>query len=141
MIVTYNSCETEIPAIDQKRISKWINRVVVKNDSEIGEINYYFCSDDYLLEMNREHLNHDYYTDIITFDYTVANIVSGDLFISVDTVRDNANEYNCDFFDELHRVIIHGVLHLLGIDDKTDEDQAIMTQKEDESLALLSEIH
>jgi rRNA maturation RNase YbeY len=141
MIVTYNSCETEIPAIDQKRISKWINRVVVKNDSEIGELNYYFCSDDYLLEMNREHLNHDYYTDIITFDYTVANIVSGDLFISVDTVRDNANEYNCDFFDELHRVIIHGVLHLLGIDDKTDEDQAIMTQKEDESLALLSEIH
>lgn len=140
MLITYNSCETEIPAIDQKRISDWINRVVVNNGSEIGEINYYFCSDDYLLEMNREHLNHDYYTDIITFDYTVANIISGDLFISVDTVRDNAEEYKCEYLEELYRVIIHGVLHLLGIDDKTDEDQAIMTQKEDESLALLTKI-
>ncbi|MDQ2179380.1 rRNA maturation RNase YbeY [Marinifilum sp. D714] len=140
MLITYNSCETEIPAIDQKRISDWVNRVVVNNGSEIGEINYYFCSDDYLLEMNREHLNHDYYTDIITFDYTVANIISGDLFISVDTVRDNAEEYKCEYLEELYRVIIHGVLHLLGIDDKTDEDQAIMTQKEDESLALLTKI-
>ena len=141
MFITYNSCETEIPAIDQKRISDWVNRVVVNNGGEIGEINYYFCSDDYLLQMNREHLNHDYYTDIITFDYTVANIISGDLFISIDTVRDNAEEYKCEYFEELYRVIIHGVLHLLGIDDKTDEDQEIMTQKEDESLVLLSEIH
>jgi len=141
MLITYNSCETEIPAIDQKRISDWVNRVVVNNGSEIGEINYYFCSDDYLLQMNREHLNHDYFTDIITFDYTVANIISGDLFISVDTVKDNAEDYKCEYFEELHRVIIHGVLHLLGIDDKTDEDQEIMTQKEDESLVLLSEIH
>jgi len=140
MLITYNSCETEIPAIDQKLISDWVNRVVVNNGSEIGEINYYFCSDDYLLQMNREHLNHDYFTDIITFDYTVANIISGDLFISVDTVKDNAEDYKCEYFEELHRVIIHGVLHLLGIDDKTDEDQEIMTQKEDESLALLSEI-
>ncbi|MPQ48515.1 rRNA maturation RNase YbeY [Marinifilum sp. N1E240] len=141
MLITYNSCETEIPAIDQKLISDWVNRVVVNNGSEIGEINYYFCSDDYLLQMNREHLNHDYFTDIITFDYTVANIISGDLFISVDTVKDNAEDYKCEYFEELHRVIIHGVLHLLGIDDKTDEDQEIMTQKEDESLVLLSEIH
>ena len=141
MLITYNSCETELPAIDQKRLSEWINRVVVNNDFEIGEINYYFCSDDYLLKINREHLNHDYYTDIITFDYTVGEIISGDLFISVDTVSDNAREYKCEYFDELHRVMIHGVLHLLGIDDKTDEDQKIMTQKEDESLALLSEIH
>ena len=141
MEITYNSCETEIPAIDQKRISQWINRVVVNNGCQIGEINYYFCSDDYLLQMNREHLNHDYYTDIITFDYVVGEIISGDLFISVDTVLDNAKEFNCDYFQELHRVIIHGVLHLLGIDDKTDEDQEIMTQKEDESLALLSRIN
>lgn len=140
MLITYNSCETDIPAIDQKRISGWVNRVVVNNSGEIGEINYYFCSDDYLLEMNREHLNHDYYTDIITFDYTVGDIISGDLFISVDTVFDNAKEYKCEYLEELHRVIIHGVLHLLGIDDKTDEDQQLMTQKEDESLALLSEI-
>ncbi len=140
MLITYDTCETSIPAIDQKRLSEWINRVVVYNGFEIGEINYYFCSDNYLLEMNREHLNHDYFTDIITFDYTVSDIISGDLFISVDTVLDNAKEYKCDYFQELYRVMIHGVLHLMGIDDKTDEDQEIMTQKEDESLALLSEI-
>lgn len=140
MLITYDTCETSIPAIDQKRLSEWINRVVVYNGFEIGEINYYFCSDNYLLEMNREHLNHDYFTDIITFDYTVSDIISGDLFISVDTVLDNAKDYKCDYFQELYRVMIHGVLHLMGIDDKTDEDQEIMTQKEDESLALLSEI-
>ena len=140
MLITYNSCETDIPAIDQERLSDWINRVVINSKAEIGELNYYFCSDEYLLQMNREHLNHDYYTDIITFDYTVGNVISGDLFISVDTVRHNAHSYNCEYFEELHRVIIHGVLHLLGVDDKTEEDQAIMTQKEDESLALLSRI-
>ena len=140
MSITYDSCETDIPAIDQKCISNWINRVVVDNGGKIGEINYYFCSDNYLLELNREYLNHDYNTDIITFDYTVSNIISGDLFISLDTVKDNATEYNCEYFEELHRVMIHGVLHLLGINDKTDEDKRIMTQKENESLALLRRI-
>ncbi len=96
MLITYDSCETSIPAIDQERISNWVNRVVVNNGFEIGEINYYFCSDNYLLEMNREHLNHDYFTDIITFDYTVSDVISGDLFISIDTVADNAKEYNCE---------------------------------------------
>ena len=141
MLITYDSCETSIPAIDQERISNWVNRVVVTNGFKIGEINYYFCSDNYLLEMNREHLNHDYFTDIITFDYTVSDVISGDLFISIDTVADNAKEYNCEYLQELYRVMIHGVLHLLGIDDKTDADQEIMTQKEDESLALLSNNH
>lgn len=140
MLITFNSCDIEIPAIDQKRLSEWINRVVINGDCEIGEVNYYFCSDGYLLQMNREHLNHDYYTDIITFDYTVGDIISGDLFISLDTVKDNAEEYACEYLQELYWVMIHGVLHLLGIDDKTDEDQEIMTQKEDESLALLSKI-
>jgi len=141
MQISYSTCETEMPGINQERISLWISQVIENFECEIGEINYYFCSDNYLLEMNREHLNHDYFTDIITFDYTVADIISGDLFISVDTVRDNSDEYKVDFFEELHRVIVHGVLHLLGIDDKCDEDQEIMTQKEDESLALLSKIH
>lgn len=140
MLITYNSCDIEIPAIDQKRLSEWVNRVVINGGCEIGEVNYYFCSDEYLLQMNREHLNHDYYTDIITFDYAVGDIISGDLFISLDTVKENAEEYGCEYFQELYRVMIHGVLHLLGIDDKTDEDQEIMTQKEDESLALLSDI-
>ncbi|WP_372754593.1 rRNA maturation RNase YbeY [Labilibaculum sp.] len=140
MLITYDTCETKLPAIDQKRLGEWISRVVVNNGFQIGEINYYFCSDNYLLAMNREHLNHDYFTDIISFDYTVSDMISGDLFISVDTVLDNSKEYGCDYMEELHRVMIHGVLHLMGIDDKTDEDQEIMTQKEDESLALLSKI-
>jgi len=140
-MIIYNSCDVKIPAIDQLRINEWVNRVVVNNSFEIGEINYYFCSDDYLLEMNREYLSHDYFTDIITFDYTVAEIISGDLFISIDTVADNAKDYGCEYIQELYRVMIHGVLHLMGIDDKTDEDQEIMTQKEDESLALLSKIY
>ena len=129
-----------MPAVDQERIRQWINRVVVQYGCETGEINYIFCSDDYLLNINREYLNHDYYTDIITFDYVQDHLISGDLFISLDTIRDNAEYYKVSFEDELHRVIIHGVLHLLGIDDKTDEDQEIMTQKENESLVLLSEI-
>lgn len=141
MEILFNAEQIEMPAIDQERISKWINRVVVEYGCEIGEINYIFCSDEYLLDINRQYLNHDYFTDIITFDYVEEDRVSGDLFISLDTVRDNASEYGVTFEEELHRVIIHGVLHLLGIDDKTDEDQEIMTQKEDESLALLSQIH
>ncbi len=140
MQISYDTCETVMPEINQERISLWISQVIENFGCEIGEINYYFCSDNYLLEMNREHLNHDYFTDIITFDYTIGGIVSGDLFISTDTVRDNAEEYKVDFFEELHRVIIHGVLHLLGVDDKCDEDQAIMTQKEDEALLLLSKL-
>ncbi|RUT78831.1 rRNA maturation RNase YbeY [Ancylomarina longa] len=140
-MITYNSCDIEIPAIDQERLNDWINRVVINNNCEIGELNYYFCSDDHLLQMNREHLNHDYFTDIITFDYTVSDLISGDMFISVDTVKDNAQEYKCEFSQELRRVLIHGVLHLIGFDDKTDKDQEIMTQKEDESLALFSKIH
>ncbi|MFA8433891.1 MAG: rRNA maturation RNase YbeY [Marinifilaceae bacterium] len=140
MEILFNAEEIEMPAVDQERIRRWINRVVVLNGCETGEINYIFCSDDYLLKINREYLNHDYYTDIITFDYVQDQVISGDLFISLDTIRDNADYYKVSFDEELHRVIIHGVLHLLGIDDKTDEDQEIMTQKENESLALLSEI-
>jgi len=137
MQISYNTCETEMPEINQERVSSWISQVVESFECEIGEINYYFCSDNYLLEMNREHLNHDYFTDIITFDYTVADMISGDLFISVDTVRDNAQEYQVDFFEELHRVIVHGVLHLLGYKDKSVEEKALMTAKENYYLSLL----
>ena len=109
MQISYNTCETEMPEINQERISLWISKVIEGFECKIGEINYYFCSDDYLLQMNREHLNHDYFTDIITFDYVTADIISGDLFISLDTVRDNAEEYKVAYFDELHRVIVHGI--------------------------------
>ena len=97
-----------------------------------------FCSDEYLLEMNRTHLDHDYYTDIITFDYTDNQIVSGDLFISVDRVRENASDFNVSFQHELHRVIIHGVLHLCGYKDKSDEEEKLMRSKENNALSMIS---
>ena len=141
MEILFNAEQIEMPAIDHERISRWINRVIVDAGCETGEINYVFCSDDYILEINRQYLKHDYFTDIITFDYVQGDTISGDLLISVDTVRDNATSYKVSFQEELHRVMVHGVLHLLGINDKTDDQQEIMTQKENESLVLLSNIH
>ncbi|NPA44711.1 MAG: rRNA maturation RNase YbeY [Chlorobi bacterium] len=118
-------------------ISEWINKTITNENKETGEINIIFCSDEYLLKMNKEHLNHDYYTDIITFDYCQGSLVSGDLFISVDRVGENAKDFNVDFKNELNRVIIHGVLHLIGYNDKTDDEQKEMTEKENFYLNLL----
>ena len=118
-------------------ISEWINKTITNENKETGEINVIFCSDEYLLKMNKEHLNHDYYTDIITFDYCQGSLVSGDLFISVDRVGENAKDFNVDFKNELNRVIIHGVLHLIGYNDKTDDEQKEMTEKENFYLNLL----
>ncbi len=139
--ISYENCEIEFPHFDKNKVGKWILQIVENHQKEVGELNYTFCSDNYLLEINKAHLNHNYFTDIITFDYTVGDIVSGDLFISIDTVRDNAATYNCSFEEELHRVIIHGVLHLIGFNDKTDAEQAIMTSKENESLELLANLN
>lgn len=141
MEILFNAEEIKMPAIDQERISKWISRVVVNSGARVGDISYIFCDDEYLLDINRKYLNHDYYTDIITFDYVEEDIISGDLYISVDTVRDNAEQFKVSFQEELSRVIIHGVLHLLGVDDKTPEDQTVMTQRENESLQLLTQIN
>ena len=118
----------------QDKVQVWIVNTIENEKKEGGEINVIFCSDDYLLNMNKEHLNHDYFTDIITFDFCQGNIVSGDLFISVDRVGENAKDFNVEFNKELHRVIIHGVLHLIGFNDKTDEEQSLMTEKENQYL-------
>jgi rRNA maturation RNase YbeY len=96
----------------------------------IGDISVVFCSDDYLLAMNKEYLDHDYYTDIITFDYVEDNVISGDLFISIDRIKENAEQYSIKVLNELYRVVFHGVLHLVGYNDKTDEEQEIMTKME-----------
>ena len=114
----------------------WLSDLCVVHNSELGEISLIFCSDEYLLSVNREHLNHDYYTDIITFDYT-EKCVSGDLFISVDRVRDNASDLGVGFGVELKRVVAHGVLHLLGFKDKTEEESRVMRNEEDKALALI----
>lgn len=116
----------------------WFSEVAEKEGKELGDITLVFCSDDYLLEINQQHLQHDYYTDIITFDYCFENIVSGDLFVSVDRVKENANQFGVSFQHELHRVSIHGVLHLCGYKDKGETNEKLMRQKEDASLSLIS---
>ncbi len=118
----------------------WLRCVAEREQCRLGDLNIIFCSDPYLLNINLQYLGHDYYTDIITFDYSEKPVVSGDLFISVDTVRDNASFYGAGFDEELHRVIVHGLLHLIGYDDHTDADIAQMRLKENESLSLRQEM-
>lgn len=119
-------------------IKKWIKGVVEASGKKVGDVNIIFCNDPSILEINQQFLGHDYYTDIITFDYCEGNIVSGELYISVDTVEANAQEYNETFRNEMHRVIIHGILHLLGYDDHSEEDIAQMREQEDLALDDLS---
>lgn len=113
-----------------------IEKLVVNEDRTLGDVNYILCSDAYLLDINRQYLNHDYYTDVISFDYCEDNVISGDIFISVDTVADNAKEYGVTFEKELARVMIHGVLHFVGYNDKSDEEVPIMRAKENQYLSL-----
>jgi rRNA maturation RNase YbeY len=119
-------------------LTNWISKVCITENYNLGDISLIFCSDEYLIDMNRTHLDHDYYTDIITFDYTDNQIVSGDLFISIDRVRDNATDFNVSFEHELHRVIIHGVLHLCGYKDKSDDEEKLMRTKENNALSMIS---
>lgn len=130
--------DVEDLSLAEESLSNWITEVCSKESKYFGDISLIFCSDEYLLEMNRTHLDHDYYTDIITFDYTENQFVSGDLFISIDRVRENASDFNVSFVHELHRVIIHGVLHLCGYKDKSDEDEKLMRSKENDALSLIS---
>ena len=116
--------------------SGWLKLVAESEIRRIGEINVIFCSDNYILDINQRYLQHDYFTDIITFDYCEGNILSGDLFISVDSVRENALFYGTEFEEELNRVIVHGVLHLIGYDDHTEEDTRVMRSKENDYLQL-----
>jgi len=125
----------------KRRTSAWLRAIAGREGRRIGDLSVVFCSDPYLLSVNRQYLGHDYYTDIITFDYCEGDVLSGDLLISIDTVRANAAEYGAaSFEEELSRVIAHGLLHLIGYDDHTPEDQAMMRQKENEALALLKTI-
>ena len=116
--------------------NKWLKLVAESEIRRVGQINIIFCSDNYILDINQQYLQHDYFTDIITFDYCEGDVLAGDLFISVDTVRENAIEYGTEFEDELNRVIVHGVLHLIGYDDHCDEDITQMRKKEDYYLSL-----
>ena len=124
----------ELPKAEN--VKKWISEVVLRRQKRVGNISYLFCSDEYLLGVNQQYLNHDTYTDIITFDYVAADLISGDIMISIDRVGENATHFQVSFEQELHRVIIHGVLHLLGQGDKSEAEATEMRRQEEEALAL-----
>lgn len=130
--------DIEILDLDPEFFISWLSKVVVKESKKLGDINLIFCSDDYLLDVNRKYLDHDYYTDIITFDYCVDDEINGDLFISIDRVTENANEHAIFFFNELNRVVVHGVLHLIGYGDKSPDEKMVMTSKENFYLDYVS---
>ena len=135
-MITYNVENVKMPAIKRRETTAWIRRVADTYGKKVGEVGYLFCDDEHILEVNREYLGHDYYTDIITFDYCEGNILSGDLIISLDTVRTNAEMFHKNYDEELHRVIIHGILHLCGINDKGPGERELMEAAEDKALAL-----
>ncbi len=134
-MIRYNN-NTPFRLSDKKATTTWLTAVIRSEGFLPGEIEYFFCSDDQLLEINRTHLNHDTYTDIITFDFTVSSLINSDIFISVDRVRENSGKLGIDFEDELRRVMVHGILHLCGYKDKSPQNKLLMTQKEDEKLQM-----
>ena len=139
MDIYFHAEDIELPDIDFETIKKWVGTTIESEDKIGGDINFIFCSNNYLLEINREYLKHDYFTDIITFDYSDEETISGDVFISTETVMQNAKEYNQTFDKELNRICIHGILHLLGYKDKSADEKTTMTQKEDQYLRLFEQ--
>lgn len=130
--------ETDFQLKNPTDISSWITTVIINEECELGEVTYVFCDDDYLHKLNVDFLKHDTLTDIISFDNTLGKLICGEIYISIERVKENAVEYNTTFLDELHRVIIHGILHYCGYKDKSKEDSEIMRRKEDEALLLRS---
>lgn len=139
-MIYYFSENIALPKLQKRILNKWIKDTVVSYGKKTGEISYIFCDNAKILEVNRQYLQHDYFTDIITFDDNEGDQLNGDIFISLDTVADNAKEYNVTFENELYRVMIHGILHLCGQDDHSKEDRAEMIRKENEALALLDSL-
>ncbi|MBO7281068.1 MAG: rRNA maturation RNase YbeY [Bacteroidaceae bacterium] len=136
-MISYQTDGVKMPAIKRRDVSAWIKKVAAGHGKKVGDIAYIFCNDEKILEVNREYLQHDYYTDIITFDYTEENVISGDLFISLDTVLSNSEQLGVQYEQELYRVIIHGILHLCGINDKGEGEREIMEREENEAIAML----
>ena len=137
-MIRFSTLDVEMPPIEANRVKTWIEEVAHRYGKTIGELHYYFCSDEKLLEINRERLGHDFYTDIVTFPLTdCETALSSEFCISIDRIKENAENFGRSYESELHRVIIHGVLHLIGFDDLTKEDEKVMREKEEESLKLL----
>jgi probable rRNA maturation factor len=136
-MIRFNSEDIAVPVLDQNSVIDWILQVALIYGKKVGEINYNFCSDARILEINQQYLQHTYYTDIITFDYSEKDIISGDIYIGAETVRSNAIQFGFPYETEIHRVIIHGILHLCGFKDKTPETEKIIHEQEDEALKIL----
>ena len=136
-MIRFENGDIEKPMLDERSVSRWIRAVAAEYGFSVGNVTYVFCSDEKELAVNRQFLGHDYYTDIITFDYTTGSTLNGDIFISLDTVRSNAESIGVPFEQELYRILIHGILHLTGQGDKTPETKEQMTHKEDLALAKL----
>ena len=135
-MISYNTENVKMPKLSKRETNAWIKTVAAKYGKKVGEVAYIFCDDEKILEVNKEYLQHDYYTDIITFDYCEEDVLNGDIFISLDTVASNAEEFGVSFDNELHRVLIHGILHLCGQDDQTPELRAEMIAKENDALGM-----
>ena len=136
-MIQYIADSVEMPAIEKQNINRWIKIIAADYQKKTGDISYIFCKDQKILEVNKQYLSHDYFTDIITFDYGKKDIISGDIFISIDTVKANADEFGVSFSEELNRIIIHGILHLCGQDDQSPELRLAMTAKENIALEKL----
>lgn len=139
-MVRYFTEDTRFEYRNRLLNNRWLKMVAGSEIKKIGDINIIFCSDNYILDVNMRYLQHDYFTDIITFDYCESDVLNGDLFISIDSVKDNSEHYGTEFDEELHRVIVHGVLHLIGYDDHSPEDIAVMRSKENYYLNLRSSL-
>jgi rRNA maturation RNase YbeY len=133
--------ENEFELQNEDQIATWISAVILSENKKEGDINYIFCDDEYLLNLNEQYLDHDTLTDIISFDYSVGNELHGDIFISVERVRENAQDFNVTFEEELKRVLVHGVLHYCGYKDKSEEDEQLMRSKEDEKIKMFHVEH
>lgn len=140
LIAYYTDEDVEAPRLRERILRNWIREVAALYNRRVGELCYQFCGDERILQTNQDFLDHDYYTDIITFDESEGDVISGDMLISLETVRSNAELLGNEYAEELHRVIIHGVLHLCGLKDKTPEDEANMRAAEDQALCLLHEL-
>lgn len=137
-MIQYIAEEIQLPTLNKQQVNSWIKETANVYNKKVGDITYIFCSDKRILEINNQYLQHDYYTDIITFDYSESNRISGDIFISLDTVKSNSQEFGVSFEKELYRILIHGILHLCGQDDQTPELRAEMTKKENSALEFFT---
>lgn len=136
-MISYQTIRVALPKFPKRATSAWLRDVAAAHGCKIGDVAYVFCDDEKILEVNKTYLSHDYFTDIITFDYTEGELLGGDIFISLDTVRSNAELFGKTYDEELHRVMVHGILHLCGLQDKGPGQREAMEAAEDEALALL----